>query len=70
MHRSTARGDVASGFGAHQCLGQSLARVTIEIALGTLIQRLPGLRLAVAADEIPFNPTAGFEVITELPVAW
>jgi cytochrome P450 len=42
----------------------------MEIALGTLIQRLPGLRLAAPAEEIPFNPTAGFQVITELPVAW
>ncbi|WP_229402927.1 cytochrome P450 [Micromonospora okii] len=69
-HRTSARDHVSFGFGAHQCLGQSLARVTMEIALGTLIERLPDLRLAVAAEEIPFNPTASFEVITELPVTW
>lgn len=69
-HRTTARDHVSFGFGAHQCLGQNLARVTMEIALGTLLERLPGLRLAVPAEEIPFNPTAGFQVLTELPVAW
>ncbi|MET8999085.1 cytochrome P450 [Amycolatopsis sp. NPDC004169] len=69
-HRSTARDHVSFGFGAHQCLGQNLARVTMEIAIGTLLERLPGLRLAVPAEEIPFNPTAGFQVLTELPVTW
>ncbi|MFE0020960.1 cytochrome P450 [Amycolatopsis sp. NPDC059021] len=69
-HRASARDHVSFGFGAHQCLGQNLARVTMEIALGTLIRRLPGLRLAAPAGEIPFNPTAGFQVLTELPVTW
>jgi pentalenic acid synthase len=68
--RTSARDHVSFGFGAHQCLGQNLARVTMEIALGTLIERLPGLRLAAAVEAIPFNPTAGFEVLTELPVTW
>nr|AXL05450.1 cytochrome P450 [uncultured bacterium] len=70
-HRgASARDHVSFGYGAHQCLGQNLARVTMEIALSTLIQRLPGLRLAAAAEEIPFNPTAGFQVLNELPVSW
>ena len=68
--RNSVRDHVSFGFGAHQCLGQNLARVTMEIALGTLLERLPGLRLAVPAEEIPFNPTAGFHVLTELPVTW
>jgi pentalenic acid synthase len=68
--RASARDHVSFGFGAHQCLGQNLARVTMEIALGTLIERLPGLRLAAPVEAIPFNPTAGFEVLNELPVTW
>nr|AXL05538.1 cytochrome P450 [uncultured bacterium] len=68
--RASVRDHVSFGFGAHQCLGQNLARVTMEIALSTLIERLPGLRLAAPAEEIPFNPTAGFQVLTELPVTW
>ena len=55
---------------ADDSIGQNLARVTMEIALATLLERLPGLRLAVAAEDIPFNPTAGFQVLNELPVAW
>ncbi|WP_268891352.1 hypothetical protein [Actinokineospora pegani] len=42
----------------------------MEIALSTLLDRLPDLRLAVPAEQVPFNPIAGFQVITELPVTW
>lgn len=69
-HRSSVQNHVAFGFGRHQCLGQNVARITMEIALGTLIERLPGLRLAAPAEEIPFNPAAAFQVMIELPVAW
>jgi pentalenic acid synthase len=69
-HRASVRDHISFGFGAHQCLGQNVARVTMEIALGTLFERLPGLRLATPAEEIPFNPVAAFQVMIELPVAW
>ncbi|CAM5608316.1 cytochrome P450 [Streptomyces hirsutus] len=55
FHRST-RHHVAFGFGIHQCLGQNLARTELEIALRTLLERLPGLRLAAPPEEIPFKP--------------
>ncbi|MFI8191730.1 cytochrome P450 [Streptomyces sp. NPDC085946] len=68
-HRS-ARHHVAFGFGIHQCLGQNLARTELEIALGTLFERLPGLRLAAPADEIPFKPGDTIQGMLELPVTW
>ncbi|MFG2292333.1 cytochrome P450 [Streptomyces sp. NPDC048603] len=68
-HRS-ARHHVAFGFGIHQCLGQNLARAELEIALGTLLRRLPGLRLAVPAERIPFKPGDTIQGMIELPVAW
>jgi cytochrome P450 len=34
------------GHGIHFCAGAVLGRIELEIALGALIQRLPGLRLA------------------------
>ncbi|MBW5486774.1 cytochrome P450 [Streptomyces bambusae] len=68
--RRSARHHVAFGFGIHQCLGQNLARAELEIALGTLFARLPGLRLAAPAEEIPFKPGDTIQGMVELPVAW
>ncbi|MGP3683856.1 cytochrome P450 [Streptomyces sp. IBSNAI002] len=68
-HRPS-RHHVAFGFGIHQCLGQNLARAEMEIALGTLFERLPGLRLAADPDGIPFKPGDTIQGMVELPVAW
>ena len=69
LHRP-ARHHVAFGFGIHQCLGQNLARAEMEIALRTLFDRLPGLRLAVPPEEIPFKPGDTIQGMLELPVTW
>ncbi|MFF2850646.1 cytochrome P450 [Streptomyces sp. NPDC058001] len=68
-HRGN-RHHVAFGFGVHQCLGQNLARAEMDIALRTLFTRLPGLRLAAPADEIPFKPGDTIQGMLELPVTW
>ncbi|MGW2382329.1 cytochrome P450 [Streptomyces sp. NPDC001658] len=65
-----ARHHVAFGFGIHQCLGQNLARAELEIALRSLFERLPTLRLAAPADEIPFKPGDTIQGMLELPVTW
>lgn len=66
----SARHHLAFGFGIHQCLGQNLARAEMEIALGTLLRRLPGLRLAVPTEEIPFKPGDTIQGMLALPVTW
>ncbi|MGW8063827.1 cytochrome P450 [Streptomyces ziwulingensis] len=68
--RRPARHHVAFGFGIHQCLGQNLARAELEIALRTLFERLPSLRLAAPAEEIPFKPGDTIQGMLELPVTW
>jgi pentalenic acid synthase len=65
-----ARHHIAFGFGIHQCLGQNLARAELEIALRTLFDRLPTLRLAAPAEEIPFKPGDTIQGMLELPVTW
>ncbi|MFD7427735.1 cytochrome P450 [Streptomyces sp. NPDC059818] len=65
-----ARNHVAFGFGIHQCLGQNLARAELEIALPALFERLPGLRLAVPAEDVPFKPGDTIQGLLELPVTW
>ncbi|WP_229402083.1 cytochrome P450 [Micromonospora okii] len=69
-HRQTVRDHVAFGFGVHQCIGQNVARATVEIAVRALIERLPGLRLAVPVQELPFRSGAGIQKLIELPVSW
>ncbi|MFF8311506.1 cytochrome P450 [Streptomyces lydicus] len=66
----SARHHVAFGFGIHQCLGQNLARAEMEIALRSLFARIPDLRLAVPAAEIPFKPGDTLQGMIELPLAW
>ena len=65
-----ARSHVAFGFGVHQCLGQSLARVELQVALETQLRRLPDLRLAVPFEELRFNEVGAVYGVHELPVAW
>ncbi|WP_128376156.1 cytochrome P450 [Streptomyces cavernae] len=64
------RKHLALGFGAHQCLGQHLARATLRIGLRTLFERFPELRLAVPADEVPLRDRAVHYGVDRLPVAW
>jgi cytochrome P450 len=57
------------GHGVHYCLGVSLARMEAQLALGALLRRLPGLRLAVPAGELRRLPAASpFRGLLELPV--
>jgi cytochrome P450 len=57
------------GHGPHFCLGAPLARLETEIALATLLRRLPGLRLAVAENQLRRSP-GFFHRLDALPVAW
>ena len=68
IHRDN-RHHVAFGFGPHQCLGQPVARLELGIVLETLLRRIPTLRLAVAADEVPFKRT-NLVGVASLPVTW
>ncbi|MEV5893428.1 cytochrome P450 [Nonomuraea fuscirosea] len=61
---------LAFGHGVHQCLGQQLARIELRIGLGELISRLPGLRLAVPAGQVPVRDEMLIFGVGSLPVTW
>lgn len=61
---------LAFGRGSHYCLGAPLARLEAEIALNTLLRRLPNLRLAVAPEELNWRLIPLFHSLGALPVTW
>jgi cytochrome P450 RapN len=69
FHRSE-NPHVAFGHGVHHCLGAPLARLELQLAVGTLVRRLPGLRLAVPADDVPWRVNRLVRGVTALPVQW
>ncbi|GAA1713306.1 cytochrome P450 [Kribbella yunnanensis] len=66
----SARGHLAFGFGAHQCLGQNLARLELQIVFDALVSRVPGLALATSPDKLSFKNDASIYGLYELPVTW
>lgn len=68
--RDDARRHMAFGYGIHQCLGQNLARLELEVVFSTLVERVPRLRLAVPLEELPYKDDAIMFGVHELPVAW
>lgn len=70
IDRANARTHVGFGFGIHQCLGQALARAEMQIALTSLLRRLPTLRLAVPIEEIQFRHGSATYGVHRLPVTW
>ncbi|WP_424217144.1 cytochrome P450 (plasmid) [Streptomyces sp. BI20] len=61
---------LAFGNGPHFCTGAVLARLQLELLTDTLVDRLPGLRLAVAPDEVPWRQRTMIRGPLALPVSW
>jgi cytochrome P450 len=59
---------MAFGRGIHYCLGARLARMEGEIAIGSLIERFPALRLAIPLEEVRWKPLNFLRGLRELPV--
>ncbi|WP_328606368.1 cytochrome P450 [Amycolatopsis sp. NBC_00345] len=64
------RHHVAFGFGAHQCLGQNLARMELQIVFDTLFRRIPTLKLAAPVEQLPFKHDSQIFGLHRLPVTW
>lgn len=56
------------GFGAHFCLGATLARTECRIALQGLLRRFPDMALAVPYESLSWRPTLISRSLVALPV--
>ncbi|MGZ3457228.1 MAG: cytochrome P450 family protein [Archangium sp.] len=61
---------LAFGMGIHYCLGAPLARLEGQIALQTLVNRFPDLRLAKPAESLKWRTGIVMRGPTRLPVAF
>ena len=67
--RRDARDHVAFGFGVHQCLGQHLARLELQVVFAKLLQRFPTLRLEATAADLHYKDSMIYGV-ERCPVSW
>lgn len=65
-----ARGHIGFGHGAHQCVGQALARIELVATFTALTRDFPTLRLATPPERVPMRDEALILGLRELPVAW
>ncbi|MFJ9946696.1 cytochrome P450 [Kitasatospora sp. NPDC091207] len=61
---------IGFGHGVHYCIGAHLARLELQVAIETVLDRLPGLRLAVPEDELRWKADAMVNGLQALPIAW
>ncbi|MEU9181611.1 cytochrome P450 [Streptomyces sp. NPDC048550] len=65
-----AHGHLAFGYGPHQCMGQSLARVELQEVYAAVARRIPTLRTTVPVEEIRFKSDMAVYGVHALPVTW
>jgi cytochrome P450 len=65
-----ATGHLAFGHGIHQCLGQQLARIEMQVTLPALFTRFPTLRLATPPADIPLRHNMNIYGVHALPITW
>ena len=58
------------GFGPHHCIGAQLARMELQVALGTLLTRFPTLDCAIAPERIEYPKDKMVRGPETLPVTW
>lgn len=61
---------VGFGHGVHYCVGAHLARLELQVALESVLHRMPGLRFAVPEDELSWKTDAMIIGLNALPVSW
>jgi cytochrome P450 len=63
-------GHLTLGHGIHYCLGAPLARIEIAIAIEALLDRVPGLALAVPRNSIEWRKSPRTRGVVALPITF
>ncbi|MGH8165231.1 MAG: cytochrome P450, partial [Rhodanobacteraceae bacterium] len=61
---------LAFGYGIHYCLGAYLARLELDVALNTLLARLPKLTLCADEQDLAWSASHTIRRLLSLPVKW
>jgi len=61
---------LAFGYGTHYCLGAYLARLELDVAVNTLLARLPKLSLCVDERDLAWSASHTIRRLLSLPVKW
>nr|AHE14837.1 putative cytochrome P450 hydroxylase [uncultured bacterium] len=70
LTRREASRHLGFGGGVHYCTGAPLARVMMQEALGGLVRRFPGLRLAVPWEQLEWQEGGLLRSPKSIPVEW
>jgi cytochrome P450 len=70
IDRSPAVPHLTFGYGPHFCAGALLGKMEVELSVGTLLRRLPGLTPAVPVEELPWRHHRVNCGIASFPVVW
>lgn len=61
---------LAFDHGIHHCLGAPLARMELQVAIATLIRRLPTMRLTVPMQDLEWKSHLMSRALRALPITW
>ncbi|MEY9993110.1 mycocyclosin synthase [Streptomyces sp. V4I8] len=70
LARENATAHLSFGGGRHYCPATALGRKHAEIALETLLERMPGLRLAVPIEQLVWRTGFMKRIPERLPIMW
>ena len=70
FHRDNPMPHLSLALGAHRCLGAALAHLEIEIVLTKVLDRFPNMQLAVAPEDVKWQPETLLRTPSQLPLTW
>jgi pentalenic acid synthase len=70
ISRENSHKHLAFGAGIHYCAGSALGRVELEVALRTLVTRLPDMKLKTDFADLKWLTEHTMRGVYELPVVW